>query len=466
MRFGELMLVALGTVGVCAPLLQAQAPASALCREWHECQGLALAAADRGDYELFHDLAWRAVQTGPRNDPGLMYLLARAQALSGRVHDALVMLGRLADAGELPPDALTNDDFKRVRLLPAWAEFDARSTRPPEAPERSMLPPAAPRSAVPKKSESAAGNAPEPTVAPAPAAPAVSASTSAAPPLAVPAEARRFRTDAFSVAGLAYDAVSQRFLFGDRQGRKLRVVGDRSVHADDLARADSGGFREIDAIAIDARRGDLWVASAGGGEPSGLLHKIQLISGRPLRTFTVAADGAAVSPADVSVTANGSVVLLDAASGRVMMLRPGHDDVEVIAHLKSGNATSVTVGEDEDTAYVAHDEAVARVSLRSGTTSTLGWPKQTAIGSLEVIRAYRRSIVAIDRIAGSRRVVRLELNDRGTAVTRAALVADGLPPDGRISAAISGDELVYVVDGGSRGTSETAEVVVYRIALH
>jgi hypothetical protein len=96
----------------------------------------------------------------------------------------------------------------------------------------------------------------------------------------------------------------------------------------------------------------------------------------------------------------------------------------------------------------------------------LGWPKQTAIGSLEVIRAYRRSIVAIDRIAGSRRVVRLDLNDRGTAVTRAAVVADGLPPDGRISAAISGDELVYVVDGGSRRTSETAEVVVYRIALH
>jgi hypothetical protein len=296
----------------------------------------------------------------------------------------------------------------------------------------------------------AAGNTPEPTAAPSPAA---------------PAEARRFRADTFSVAGLAYDAVSQRFLFGDRLGRKLRVIGDHSDHADDLARAESGGFREIGAVAIDARRGDLWVASAGGGEPAGLLHKIQLISGRPLRTFPVAADGAAVTPADLSVTASGSVVLVDAASGRVLMLRPGQGAVGVVAHLKTGAATSITVGDDEDTAYVAYEQTVARVSLRNGTTSTLSWPKQSTIGRLEAIRAYRRSIVAVERDADVRRIVRLDLNDRGTAVTRVSLIADHLPADGRISAAISGDELVYVVDTDRAGTAGTAEFVVYRVAL-
>ena len=50
---------------------------------------MALAAADRREYERFHDLSWRAVQLGPRNDPALMSMLARAQALSGRPHDAL-----------------------------------------------------------------------------------------------------------------------------------------------------------------------------------------------------------------------------------------------------------------------------------------------------------------------------------------------------------------------------------------
>src|SRR6185312_13466994 len=93
------------------------------CTEWHQCRELALAAANRGEYETFHDLAWRAVQTGPRNDPALMYLLARAQALSGRPGDALVMLQRLAQMG-VPTDAATNEDFRRVRALPAWSELE------------------------------------------------------------------------------------------------------------------------------------------------------------------------------------------------------------------------------------------------------------------------------------------------------------------------------------------------------
>jgi hypothetical protein len=48
-----------------------------------ECRKLAPDAA-APEYERFHDLAWRTLQTGPKNDPALMYLLARAQSLSGR----------------------------------------------------------------------------------------------------------------------------------------------------------------------------------------------------------------------------------------------------------------------------------------------------------------------------------------------------------------------------------------------
>ena len=69
------------------------------CREWRECRQLALDAAARQDYSAFHDLAWRTLQAGPKNDPALMTMLARAQSLSGRPHDALVMLQRLAAMG-------------------------------------------------------------------------------------------------------------------------------------------------------------------------------------------------------------------------------------------------------------------------------------------------------------------------------------------------------------------------------
>src|SRR5262245_15931546 len=95
--------------------------APAACHGWQECRQLALEAAERSDFEQFHDLAWRAVQAGPPKDPGLMYLLARAQCLSGRPHDALIMLRRLAESG-VPTDADSSEDFRRTRELPGWPE--------------------------------------------------------------------------------------------------------------------------------------------------------------------------------------------------------------------------------------------------------------------------------------------------------------------------------------------------------
>src|SRR5262245_44206747 len=117
-----LLLVPIGGGALAAPLQQSR---TAACSDWRECRQLALGAAERGDFETFHDLAWRAVQTGPPRDPALMLLLARAQSLSGRPHDALVMLQRLAEMG-VGTDAATSDDFSRTRELPGWSEVQAR----------------------------------------------------------------------------------------------------------------------------------------------------------------------------------------------------------------------------------------------------------------------------------------------------------------------------------------------------
>src|SRR3954454_23320417 len=102
--------------------LMVQAPA--VCADAAACRAEAEAAAVRGDFESFHDLAWRAVQKGKPNDPALMLLLARAQSLSGRPGNALVMLDRLA--GLHAPVDLTLPDFDRVRQLPGWEAVAAK----------------------------------------------------------------------------------------------------------------------------------------------------------------------------------------------------------------------------------------------------------------------------------------------------------------------------------------------------
>src|SRR5262245_1289088 len=195
---------------------QSQTAPGATCRQWQECRTLALEAADRGDYAQMHDLAWRAVQLGPPRDPALMYLLARAQVLSGRPHDALIMIQRLAEMG-VATDAATNDDFARTRELPAWSQVEAtlagrttttisgtRAPGAPSAPSAAGAKPVTPAaSAATAATATRAGGKPFPIAA-------GSASTVA-----------RFSAERFADAGLAYDAVSRRFVVGDARERKL-----------------------------------------------------------------------------------------------------------------------------------------------------------------------------------------------------------------------------------------------------
>src|SRR5690242_3025802 len=216
MSLARLLLV----IASLSPLQTPPAPAVS-CREWHDCQRLALDAYTRGEYELFHDLAWRTLQTGPARNPELMYLLARAQSLSGRPHDALIMLGRLAEMGFVD-DAATDDDFRAVRQLRQWPELAATitaATPPPKIP-----PPAAAL----------------PTVQ----------------------DALRIPEIVLGSAALAYDRVSSRFVVVDAGLRKLKIIDERLSHVVDLVTAASAGFYDITGLEIDPVRGELWVVSS------------------------------------------------------------------------------------------------------------------------------------------------------------------------------------------------------------
>ena len=163
----------------------------------------------------------------------------------------------------------------------------------------------------------------------------------------------RFSTEGFTLGGLAYDAVSSRFLVGDRLGRKLMVVAEGTNHAVDFVRAASAGFRDIAAIEIDDRRGDLWVVSAAPADGGGTLHKLHLVSGRPLKSFPMAAGLEPVTLVDLDVTPTGAVLVLDAAGAQVLTLRPGGTAVEHVMKVDGAGPASLAAGGDAGIAYVA-----------------------------------------------------------------------------------------------------------------
>ena len=415
--------------------LQDQRP-RADCREWHECRQMALDAAAAGDFERFHDLAWRTVQTGPKNDPAVMYLLARAQSLSGRPGDALVMLQRLAAMG-VSTDASTNDDFRRVRNLPGWAEFEksarAATAHVEAGTDTSAAKPAVKPAVPPPSAAAAKPGAPAPPAAEPPAKDDMAGE---------PAEAVRFETLPFTPAGLAYDAVSRRFIVADRRARRLAVVDEFSRHVANLASARSAGFGDIAGIEIDPRQGDLWVVSADG--PRATLHKLQLISGRTLASFVPADRFGGVDFVDVAATPDNGVLVLDRAGHRIFHLGPKAAALELAFTLPHERPVTIAPAGDQ-VIYVAHEAGISRLDLSARAVTELNRGKGANVRNITKLRWYKGSLVAVQRADdGSYRAVRIELDRQGHGVAAVHPLGASLASADPTAATIAGGTLYYL----------------------
>jgi hypothetical protein len=396
-------------------LLLFQAPA-ATCRDVAECRAQAEAAAARGDYEVFHDLAWRSVQKGKPNDPDLMYMLARAQSLSGRPGDALVMLGRIADLGAGVRDAATSDDFALVRLLPAWPELEAKLSG------RAAPPPPGPP----------APSAPAP---PAPSAPA---------PSSAPGDALSFDASGVEPIGLAHDAVSRRFVLGDRKARRLLVIDEVSHHVVNYVSAASAGFfDDLTAFTIDARRGDLWVVSAttGAAPSASILHKLQLVSGRALFEARTPEDAGPVRLVGVTVAPDGAVYALDAIGSRIFRLRPGARVLEPVMRIDARSPTTLAAADDR-TLYVAADRGLVRVDV--STLAAAPVKSVEDLSGFESLSWRNGSLIGVERVAGSSLIVRVTLDPSGVRAQPRHVLASSA--DATVGA-LAADSFYYLAEG-------------------
>ena len=437
-------------------LLLATTAQTSTCPDQAACRQAALEAAERADFEAFHDLAWRAAQKGRPNDPDLMYILARAQSLSGRPGDALVMLRRLAQLG-VATDAASNDDFRRVRALPGWSELEAMLSAVPPAPPRSAgtTPPAASAAAPPTPeppvaparrdpAATAARTRPEPvapTKVPIPSAPAAAPAESPEPRATAGEEAMRLADVALSPIGLAYDSASRRFVVGDRRHNKLMVADEVFHHVNDLIGAASGGFGALSAVEIDGRRGDLWVTSTDE-EGASSVHKLQLVSGRVLATIKAPVALQPVTFSDFAVTDAGALLLIDSRGTRLWQVRTSGDRFERPIALPS-IATPSSIAPAGDTAYVAHAGGVSVVELSSGRLTSVRAAADVSLERLRRIRWSRGALIAIQGDEDGGRLVRIRLA-RGRPVATAIEPLDGDMKSTGTALTISRDAAYYI----------------------
>jgi hypothetical protein len=275
-------------------------------------------------------------------------------------------------------------------------------------------------------------------------------------------EALRFTTPAFTPAGLAYDAVSRRFIVGDRQARKLTVVDEFSHQIANLAGAQATGFGEIGALEIDSREGNLWVVTAAGSEASQgttTLHKLQLISARALTSFTPPAEAGPARFTDVAVTPQGTVLAVDAEGRRVFRLRARGRALEVAASL--GEMTPLSLAPAPDgVVYVTHGDGIQRVDLESRRASAVSAAPGVSLAGIARIRWHDRKLIGIQRTgAAGHRAVRLTLSRDGRRVTRTDVLDPSIDAASPSATCISGDGLYYLAAGAD------GQMVVRRVEL-
>ncbi len=414
------------------------------CADVKSCRQAALDAQSRNDFEVFHDLAWRTVQKGSRNDPELMLLLARAQSLSGRPGDALVMLRRLAQM-RVSVD-VASDDFERVRALPAWPEvaalFDGGKpgvTAEPPAPKAT-----APAPAVEAPTRTA--EKPVPPTSPKAAA-AKEAREGAEAPANAPGDEETLpdAIAAIAPAGLAYDSVSRRFIVGDRQENKLVVFDDVFKRATNMVAAGSAGFFALTAIEIDPKRGDLWITNSAADRGASL-HKLQLVSGRVLFEISVPAEFGPTTLVDAAVLGDGEVLVLDAEGKRILGVSPSSRSFKRAATVDVEGATSIA-SNGGSIAYVAHREGLLRVDLAARkATAVRGAP-----AGLLRIRSNGHALVGVQRVGKGHRIVRLRLDATGGKMSKLDVLDANTSMSDAAAMTIADGVLYYLtsVNGGA-----------------
>jgi hypothetical protein len=462
-------------VALLVALVSQAQPAAPECTSWQVCRDEALQAAELQDFERFHDLAWRAMQKGPRNQPELMQLLARAQSLSGRPTDALVMLERLAALG-VKTEAATSDDFRRVRALPGWAAFEERLAALP-APAAAPPPPVVPTppaSAAPAPATRTNDAAGVPREVRSRTAVPEAAPTAATVVNSDAADALRFTTLSFTPAGLAYDYVSNRFIVGDQDANKLTVVDEGSQRVANLAGAQSAGFGDIAGLEIDAREGDLWVVSSssagektqgGADRPAATLHKLQLISGRVLYAVDLEPDLGPARFADIAVTRRSSILVLDNIGQRVFVVPPRAKRLQLAVQLDASPSSSLAPGPGE-IVYVARADGIVRVDLQSRRARPVTAPAGTSLAGITRLRWHNAALLAIQPSGdGTYSVVRFKMDGAGLRITKADVLDRNLRMPDPTAAALSGDFFYYLatpagVDGAAR-----TETIIRRVTV-
>lgn len=251
--------------------------------------------------------------------------------------------------------------------------------------------------------------------------------------------------------GVATDPGHGRTLVSTVAARSLYAIDDDGRASRILSSDPAGG---LFGMAVDSRRGKLWVAEASapdipgsGPESRTALVAIDLRSGRLLQRLSLpGAKGHSLN--DVTVGPDHSVYAADARSGEIYRLAPGNRRLSVLVPSGwFGSTQGLAVTPDGKSLIVAdYASGLYRVDLRSGAIHRLRAPSPAAMVGIDGLARCGGSLIATQNGIAPERVLRIALDGRGRAIRSVSVLAQGAGVHDITLGACSSGRFRYVAD--------------------
>lgn len=222
----------------------------------------------------------------------------------------------------------------------------------------------------------------------------------------------------FIPEGIAYDARARRYFLGSVAQRRILERTRDGKFAEFSRPAD--GLKSVLGLRVDQPRGLLYAISSNGfsiltGEASENALFVYDLKSRALKSRHGAPE--ALNFNDVAVGPNGEVVVTDSGAGAVYQLEQSSGDLIFLVPPRGlSSANGVTFARDGKRIYVAAATSVAVVDLATGRVERVPQPDDIATGAIDGLYFYDGDLIGVQNTICPGRVVRLDLNDGGTAI--------------------------------------------------